>query len=42
MVKTADFGDRDDITITRRHDCTGNRRVLVQRQVRPGVFVILT
>ncbi len=42
MVKAADFKDRSDIALSGRHDWTGNRRVLVQRQVSPGVFAIRT
>jgi hypothetical protein len=42
VVKTADFSDRDDVAMAGRHDWTGNRRVLVQRHMRPGFFVIRT
>ena len=42
MVETADVKDRDDVAIAGRHDWTGNRRVLLQRQVSPGFFVIRT
>ena len=40
MVKTADLRDHHDVAITGWHDRTGNRRVLVQRQVSPGLFVV--
>ena len=42
MVETADFRDRHDVAVTGWHDRTGNRRVLVQRQVSPCFFVVRT
>ena len=40
MVEAADLRDRDDVAITAPHDWTGNRRVFIQRQVSPGLFVV--
>lgn len=37
--RAADFSDRDDVALIGCHDWTGNRRVLVQRQVSPGLFI---
>jgi hypothetical protein len=40
MVEAADFSDRYDVADTGRHNRTRNRRVLVQRQMRPRFFVV--
>jgi hypothetical protein len=40
MVEAADLRDRHDVAITGPHDRTGNRRVFIQRQVSPGLFMV--
>jgi hypothetical protein len=40
MMEAADLWDRYDIAISGRHYRTGNRRVFVQRQVSPGLFIV--
>ena len=40
MVEAADLRDRHDVAITGPHDRTGNRRVFIQRQVSPGLFIV--
>ena len=42
MVEALDLGDRHDVAITGRRDRARNRRVLVERQVRSGSFVVRT
>jgi hypothetical protein len=42
MMKPTDLWDRHDGAIAGRHDRTRNRRVLVQRQVSAGPFVVRT
>jgi hypothetical protein len=42
MVEATDLRDRHNGAVTRRHDRTRNRRVLVQRQVRAGPFEVRT
>jgi hypothetical protein len=41
-MKPADLRDRYDVTVTWRGDPAGDRRVLVQRQVSPRLFVVRT
>ena len=42
MMKPTDLGDRHDGAVAGRRDQTRNRRVLVQRQVSAGPFVVRT
>ena len=40
MVKAANFRNRHDVAFAGRHDPSRNRRVLVERQVSPGLVVV--
>jgi hypothetical protein len=40
MVEAADIRDRHDVAVTGPQDRTGNRRVFIQRQVSPRLFIV--